>query len=92
MWQGCLREAHQQAFQPAQRCLGGLVAEAQPLLHILVKVFEQGLAGVEHGVADLSSQVILQLLEGRLNLLGMAAGLVNLGNATLKIDTGLDRT
>ena len=61
--QRSLREAHQHAFELAQRCTGGLIAEAQPLLHIYVKVFKQRLAGIQHCIADLASKIVLQLVK-----------------------------
>ena len=79
-------EAHQQAFQPAERRAGIHVAQAQPLLYIFVEVFQKGLAGVEHGVGNLAGQIELQLLEGGMDGLGVAAGLVDFGDAAFEID------
>lgn len=42
----CTAKTHQQAFQLAQRSAGIHIAQAQPLLHILVEVLQQHLAAL----------------------------------------------
>ena len=59
-------------------------------MHGFVKVLQQQLPGFEHGGADLARQIKLQLLERGFDLLRVAAGLVDLGNAAFKVHAAAD--
>lgn len=79
---------HQQTFQSIKAAGRIALGNFQTFLHNFVEVFQQRLAFIQHRVADFSRQIELELLEGGMNFVGVAAILVDVGNAALKIDTG----
>ena len=84
-------EAHQHLFQAIEAHFGIGLGQFEPRLHFFVEVFQQDLAGVQHGVADFAGQVELQLFKGLVNFLGLAAALIDVRDAALEIDTRFDR-
>ena len=85
-----LGQGHQQLFKAVAGAFAFGLAQFEPVLHGFVKVFQQQLPGFEHGGVDFARQVQLQLLERGFDFLWVAAGLVNLGNAALKVHTAAD--
>jgi hypothetical protein len=53
-----------------------LLTGLEALVHFLVEVLQEFLAGLAHGVLDLHTQLLLQGVEGGLDLLGGAATLM----------------
>ena len=85
------RELHQQALVAVEVGLRGLVPHLELLAHFVVEVLQQLLARARHRFVDLEAQFELELVEGGLDLVGLAAALVDGGDALLEVDAGLDR-
>ena len=64
--------------------------DAQPLMHVFVKVFEQHFAGVVHPRLDAFVHFGLERFEGSINFRRCAALLINGENALFKIDAGFN--
>src|SRR4051794_15639650 len=85
-----LCECPEHAADGVESLPGFIKLELEPLMHVLVEMFEQLLSRVCHPAADGFLHFLLQLSEGRLNLLNTAAGLIDGEDPFFKIYTGLD--
>ena len=68
-----------------------LPGHAQASAHVAVEALEQHRAGLGHPLIDAGLEVVAELVEGLLDLVGLAAGLVDLQHAPLEVDAVLQR-
>lgn len=85
-------ELHEDPLEAVQHGLGVGVTQAELLAHLLVEVLQQLASGLAHRLVDLEGQLELELVEGRLDLRGLATALVDLGDPLLEIDPGFERS
>ena len=85
-------EAGELPKQVLEAAEGGRGFDAEALDHLLVEVVKELLVPVGLRVADLALQLLLELVELEADLLRSPAPLVNVENALLEVDAGLDGT
>src|SRR5580692_7799498 len=85
-----LCETHQLTLEVREVLASILIAEFQLFTHLVIKVLQQLSASQGHSFADLGTQFTLKNIERRLNVRGLPALLVNLGNALLEVNARLD--
>ena len=73
-----------------QLILGVIQSDAQPLVYVIVEVFQQGSTGISQPCADLGIHFGLKGAESGVDFLGRAAGLVDRENPLLEVHARFD--
>ncbi len=85
-----LGELHEQPLVAVQIGLRGLAAYLEFFPDFIVEVLEQLATGVGHRLVDFQAQFELEVVEGGLDFILLAAALVDGGDALFEVDAGLD--
>jgi len=83
-------ELHEETLVTIQVGLRGFVPNAEFLPYLVVEVFEQLTTRLGHRLVDFPTEFELELVEGGLDFVRLAAALVDAGDAFLEIHAGLD--
>ena len=86
-----LRQAHQQTFESIKIDFRVFVANLELLSNLVVEILEQLSPRLAHRFVDLEAQFELKLIERGLDLVRLAALLIDRADALLEIDAGLNR-
>ena len=85
-----LGDLHQPPLESVKVCPGRLVPDSELVAHLIVKVFKQLAPRGGHGLVDFKAEFQLKLVKRRLDLFGLAATLVDVGDTLFKVNTRLD--